>query len=468
MAKQPKTVYYCTECGNETVKWSGQCPACKAWNSIAEHEPVAERERTRGRMGERKGATRLSEVDVSADEIRFPTGLAELDRVLGGGVIAGSLVLVGGEPGIGKSTLLLQLCGNLRGVPTLYAAGEESERQLKLRAERLRIDGGNLLVYEERNLPDVLAEADRLKPSVLVVDSIQTMYDDSQDGAPGSVGQIKSCTMSLMQYAKSTGVAVFIVGHVTKEGALAGPKIMEHMVDCVLYFEGERTAGYRLLRSAKNRFGSTNEIGVFEMAGDGLRDVENPSEMLLSGRPMNAPGTCVACLMEGSRPILAEIQALVSPTNSGNPRRNFNGIDYNRSSLLIAVAEKRGGLRLSAGDVFINVVGGLTVDEPSADLAVVLALASCYLDLPVGDKLIAIGEVGLTGELRSVTNLEQRLTEAKRLGFGAVAVPSQSLKKVRVPDGLQVLEVANVGHALKTVFGNIRSNGNGKADNILR
>jgi DNA repair protein RadA/Sms len=419
-------------------------------------------------MGERKGATRLSEVDVSADEIRFPTGLAELDRVLGGGVIAGSLVLVGGEPGIGKSTLLLQLCGNLRGVPTLYAAGEESERQLKLRAERLRIDGGNLLVYEERNLPDVLAEADRLKPSVLVVDSIQTMYDDSQDGAPGSVGQIKSCTMSLMQYAKSTGVAVFIVGHVTKEGALAGPKIMEHMVDCVLYFEGERTAGYRLLRSAKNRFGSTNEIGVFEMAGDGLRDVENPSEMLLSGRPMNAPGTCVACLMEGSRPILAEIQALVSPTNSGNPRRNFNGIDYNRSSLLIAVAEKRGGLRLSAGDVFINVVGGLTVDEPSADLAVVLALASCYLDLPVGDKLIAIGEVGLTGELRSVTNLEQRLTEAKRLGFGAVAVPSQSLKKVRVPDGLQVLEVANVGHALKTVFGNIRSNGNGKADNILR
>jgi DNA repair protein RadA/Sms len=366
-------------------------------------------------------------------------------------------VLIGGEPGIGKSTLLLQLCGYLPADYTvLYVTGEESQRQLKLRAERLNVNANALFVSTETNLATVIEQVDELSPNVLIVDSIQTLYNDELDSSPGSLGQVKDCTMALMRLAKSDAVTVFIVGHVNKEGSIAGPKVLEHMVDCVLYFEGERTAGYRLLRAAKNRFGSTNEIGVFEMTNEGLRDVPNPSEMLLSGRPLNAPGTCVTCLMEGSRPLLAEIQALVSPTNSANPRRNSNGIDYNRSALLLAVLEKRGGLRLSSGDVFINVIGGLTADEPAVDLAVVLALASSYLDVPAGDDLIALGEVGLTGELRAVTNLEQRLNEAKRLGFTRALIPKRGRGRVTIPQGLSVIEAANLRDALSAVLGRER------------
>ncbi|MDR0818072.1 MAG: DNA repair protein RadA [Oscillospiraceae bacterium] len=454
MAKT-KTVFYCAECGNETLKWQGQCPACGAWNTIAEHEaiPVSKSAARGGVRTVVKRSAKLSGIDVSGNEIRTTTGLAEFDRVLGGGAVTGSLILVGGEPGIGKSTLLLQLCGNLQDTTILYVTGEESERQLKLRADRLKVSSDNLFVFAETNLSDVIAEVSAINPDALIIDSIQTLYNDALDSAPGSVGQVKDCTMSLMRLAKSDGITVYIVGHVNKEGSIAGPKVLEHMVDCVLYFEGERTAGYRLLRSAKNRFGSTNEIGVFEMTGEGLVDVPNPSELLLSGRPLNAPGTCVTCLMEGSRPLLAEIQALVSPTNSGNPRRNSNGFDYNRAALLLAVLEKRGGLRLSSGDVFINVIGGLTADEPAVDLAVVLALASCFLDVPAGDKLVAIGEVGLTGELRSVSNLEQRLNEAKRLGFTVAVVPKRGLSKVPTPSGLRLIEAANIRDALTAVLG---------------
>ncbi|MDR2605700.1 MAG: DNA repair protein RadA [Oscillospiraceae bacterium] len=460
MAKQ-KITFYCTDCGNETLKWQGRCPACGAWNTIVEApsekksapQSVAHKNRTSFGSG---GSSKLQEIDISDSEIRFTTHMPELDRVLGGGAVKGSLVLIGGEPGIGKSTMLLQFCGLSDGAKILYVTGEESERQLKLRAERLfdSLDGfDELYVLAETNLSDVLAEINALEPEIVIVDSIQTMYNDAIDSAPGSVTQVKDVTMTLMRLAKSGGATVFIVGHVNKEGSIAGPKVLEHMVDCVLYFEGERTAGYRLLRAAKNRFGSTNEIGVFEMTGSGLIDVPNPSEMLLSGRPKNAPGTCVTCLMEGSRPILAELQALVSPTNSSNPRRNTNGIDYNRAALLMAVLEKRGAVRLSGQDVFINVIGGLTADEPAAELAAILAMASSYYDVPIGDELIALGEVGLTGELRAVTNLEQRLNEAKRLGFTAAVVPKRGLGKTPPPKDLQIIQAANIREALEAVIG---------------
>ena len=374
-----RTLFYCTECGNETAKWAGKCPACGAWNTIVEQPELP---KGVGKGGSaRVGLTRRRACPVTElttdEEIRFPTGMGELDRVLGGGAVKGSLVLVGGAPGIGKSTLMLQICSKLCEFSrVLYISGEESEHQLKLRAKRLRVESDQLLVLSETNLGDVLESVNTEQPDILIVDSIQTLYNDALDAAAGSVSQVKDCTLSLMQVAKGQGITVFVIGHVNKEGSIAGPKVLEHMVDCVLYFEGDQHTSYRILRAAKNRFGATNEIGVFEMRDSGLTEVENPSEMLLSGRPEDAPGTCVTCVMEGARPVLAELQALVVTSAGSNPRRTSNGFDYNRAAMLLAVLEKRGGLKISACDAYLNIVGGLYLDEPAADLAAVIALAS--------------------------------------------------------------------------------------------
>ena len=449
-----KTLFYCTECGNETAKWAGKCPACGAWNTIVEQP---ERPKGTGKGASvRVGMTRRRAcpvTDLTADEeIRFPTGMGELDRVLGGGAVKGSLVLVGGAPGIGKSTLMLQICSKLcEFSKVLYISGEESEHQLKLRAKRLHVESQQLLVLSETNLGDVLEAVNTEQPDVLIVDSIQTLYNDALDAAAGSVSQVKDCTLSLMQVAKGQGITVFVIGHVNKEGSIAGPKVLEHMVDCVLYFEGDQHMTYRILRAAKNRFGATNEIGVFEMENDGLIEVENPSEMLLSGRPADAPGTCVTCVMEGARPVLAEIQALLASSSYPTPRRTSNGFDYNRAAMLLAVLEKRGQLKVSQCDAYLNIIGGLTLDEPAADLAAILALASSYLDKPIGAQVAAIGEVGLTGELRNVNNLSQRLSEVRRLGFTECIIPKQHGNRLGRPDGLKLTEVQNVGEALRVL-----------------
>lgn len=396
---------------------------------------------------------KLNEMSAE-EELRFSTGIGELDRVLGGGAVNGSLVLVGGAPGIGKSTLLLQLCGSLPPEQkVLYISGEESGRQLKMRAQRLGCTGENLYVLIETDLDSILESVAAAKPDILIVDSIQTMYHATLESTPGSVPQVKDCTMAFMRLAKDEGVTVFVVSHVNKEGAIAGPKVLEHMVDCVLYFEGDGSSGYRVLRAVKNRFGSTNEIGVFEMHNTGLTEVPNPSESLLSGRPLEASGTCVTCVMEGSRPILAEIQALVTKTNANNPRRNFNGLNYNRSVLLLAVLEKRGGLHLGVCDAYINVVNGLELDEPGADLAAMLAVASSYTDRPIAEKTAAIGEVGLTGEIRSVSGMEQRLGEVQRLGFEVCIVPKLKRDKLKIPKGLRLIEVKNISEALAAAVG---------------
>ena len=453
-----KTIFYCTECGNETPKWVGKCPACGSWNTMVEQpqeakkkgSPVAQGISVRGSSVSRPKS--LAEVETT-DELRFPTGLSELDRVLGGGAVQGSLVLVGGAPGIGKSTLMLQICDNLcRFSKVLYVSGEESERQIKLRAERLGVRSESLYLLAETSLENILESVHELKPDVLIVDSIQTMYDEEQTTSPGSVGQVKCCTMSLMQLAKGEGITVFVIGHVNKEGSIAGPKVLEHMVDCVLYFEGEPHMSYRILRAAKNRFGAPNEIGVFEMADSGLVEVPNPSETLLAGRPKDTPGTCVTCVMEGNRPVLAEIQALLAPTSFGNPRRTSNGFDYNRAMLLLAVLEKRGGLIVSSCDAYMNVIGGLYLDEPAADLAAIISIASSFRDKPVPGELTAIGEVGLTGELRSVSALGQRLSEVRRLGFKRCLIPAQNSMKLVEPEGLQLVRVRNIREALSAVL----------------
>ena len=450
-----KTLFYCTECGNETAKWAGKCPACGAWNTIVEQPELP---KGVGKGGSaRVGLTRRRAcpvTDLTADEeIRFPTGMGELDRVLGGGAVKGSLVLVGGAPGIGKSTLMLQICSKLcEFSKVLYISGEESEHQLKLRARRLHVESRQLLVLSETNLGDVVESVNTEQPDVLIVDSIQTLYNDALDAAAGSVSQVKDCTMALMQVAKGQGITVFVIGHVNKEGSIAGPKVLEHMVDCVLYFEGDQHTSYRILRAAKNRFGATNEIGVFEMRDEGLAEVENPSEMLLSGRPDDAPGTCVTCVMEGARPVLAELQALVVTSAGGNPRRTSNGFDYNRAAMLLAVLEKRGGLKVSACDAYLNIVGGLYLDEPAADLAAVIALASSYLDRPVPSDLVAIGEVGLTGELRSVNQLAQRVSEVHRLGFRKCVVPAHRAGTIKAPTGLTVIPARNIGEAIRAAL----------------
>lgn len=449
-----KTLFYCTACGNETPKWAGKCPACGAWNTITEQP---ETPKAVLRSGKQKGFTARKACPItdlqSDEEIRFPTGMGELDRVLGGGAVKGSLVLVGGAPGIGKSTLMLQICSRLcESSKVLYVSGEESEHQLKLRARRLRVESDALYVLSETSLGDMLESVAAEQPDILIVDSIQTLYNDTLDSPAGSISQVKDCTMALMQLAKGQGITVFVIGHVNKEGSIAGPKVLEHMVDCVLYFEGDQHTSYRILRAAKNRFGATNEIGVFEMRDEGLSQVENPSEMLLSGRPDDAPGTCVTCVMEGVRPVLAEIQALVVTSAGGNPRRTSNGFDYNRAAMLLAVLEKRGGLRVSACDSYLNIIGGLWLDEPAADLAAVVALASSYLDRPVPGDLVAIGEVGLTGELRTVSQLAQRVGEARRLGFKKCVIPAHRLEKLGEFPGLALLPARNIGEAIRAAL----------------
>ena len=453
MAKT-KTVFFCTACGNETPKWQGRCPACGAWNTMEEHieKPAAVGKAKSAPVGLSRKPQRIRDVDTG-HEIRFSTGMGELDRVLGGGAVAGSLVLVGGAPGIGKSTLLLQICNALcTGRRVLYVSGEESERQLKMRAQRLGVAPEELYILSETRLSDILEAVEQMQPDILIADSIQTLYNEENESSPGSVSQVKDCTMALMQMSKSKGIMVFVVGHINKDGNIAGPKVLEHMVDCVLYFEGDPNSSYRLLRAAKNRFGSTNEIGVFEMADKGLIEVPNPSQMLLEGRPEGASGTCVACVMEGTRPVLAEVQALVTKTTFNVPRRAADGFDFNRAVLLMAVAEKRAGMKLGLFDAYINVIGGLRLDEPGADLPVALAVASSYRDSVIADDLAAIGEVGLTGEIRSVSNMNQRLSEVARLGFKKCIIPKNGSEKLEIPEGLTVYRVRNLREAIETAM----------------
>ena len=447
-----KTLYYCTECGNETPKWEGRCRACGAWNSIIE-QPVSVKTNAPSAAGaaSSRAPVKLSELD-RGEEIRFSTGMPELDRVLGGGAVRGSLVLFGGAPGIGKSTLLLQICQVLCRTDTvLYVTGEESERQIRMRADRLDITADTLYIHAETSVDDILTAAESIKPGILIVDSIQTMYSDEASSAAGSVAQVKACTMRFMRYGKESGCTVFLIGHVNKEGVIAGPKVLEHMVDCVLYFEGERTMNYRILRAAKNRFGSTNEIGVFEMQDDGLHGITDPSALLLAERPVNAPGTCVTCVMEGSRPILAEIQGLAAAA-SGNPRRTVNGLDYTRANMMIAILDKRTAYKVSSNDIFINVIGGLTIEDPGADLATILCVASGMNGKPIPSDLLAIGEVGLTGEIRSASYLEQRLKEAEKLGFKRCIVPRANMKKLRATGSIELIPAANLFEALRCVF----------------
>lgn len=452
MAKT-KIVYYCNSCGNETPKWQGKCPACGQWNSLVEHieKPTPILKTKKSPLDATKSVQRLQDVD-SQQELRFSTGMGELDRVLGGGAVEGSLVLVGGAPGIGKSTLLLQICNSLcDGRKVLYVSGEESEKQIKLRAQRLGVMPEQLYILSETRLSDIVEATEQLQPEILIVDSIQTLYNEENDSAPGSVSQVKDCTMYMMQLSKAQGITVFVVGHINKDGAIAGPKVLEHMVDCVLYFEGDPNSSYRLLRAVKNRFGSTNEIGVFEMVDTGLLEVPNPSKILLEGRPEGASGTCVACVMEGTRPVLAEVQALVTKTTFNVPRRTSDGFDFNRAALLLAVAEKRAGMKLSLFDAYINVIGGLRLDEPGADLPVLLAVASSYRDKVIPEDLVAIGEVGLTGEIRSVSQMNARLAEVARLGFKQCIIPKKTSEKLEIPAELQVFYVKNIREAIEFV-----------------
>lgn len=446
-----KTIYMCSDCGNETIKWQGQCSACKAWNTLSEFK-ISPEKKTRGVLQNSVTNNKPIQIkEISNDnELRFNTGMNELNRVLGGGAVSGSFVLVGGEPGIGKSTLLLQICDNICKIAkVLYVSGEESLKQIKLRATRLGVQSDNLYVLSETDMSTIVREMDMLNPDVVIIDSIQTVYKSDIASAPGNTTQIKECAMELMQYAKSKNTTIFVVGHVNKDGAIAGPKILEHMVDCVLYFEGEKNIAYRMLRAEKNRFGSTNEIGVFEMSDKGLIEIENPSLALLSGRPEMSAGNCIACTIEGSRPILTEIQSLVTKSAFGVPRRTSAGVDYNRMVLLLAILEKRVGLYLSTNDAYINVVGGLKVDEPAIDLPIIIAVASSYMDKPVFEGLIAFGEVGLTGELRAVSSVGQRINEAYRLGFKICIIPNQDIKDVKIPKGIEIRKASNIIEAIK-------------------
>lgn len=450
MAGKEKTVFICSECGAEALRWCGKCPSCGAWNTMEEvtRAPLPRSSGGTAAVSRRTTAMqRLSEVDP-AGEARYATGMRELDRVLGGGIVRGALMLIGGDPGIGKSTLLLQICHFLgQTLRVLYVSGEESQRQIKLRANRLGVADGELFILCENDAALVVDTMLTEKPDIVIVDSIQTMTLPTVASSAGSITQVKECTAAIMRAAKSADIPVFIVGHVNKDGAIAGPKVLEHIVDCVLYFEGDRNTSYRLLRCVKNRYGSTNEVGVFEMRDRGLCEVENPSQMLLSGRPTQVSGTCVACTMEGTRSLLAEVQALVTPTGFGNPRRMSTGFDYNRLSLLLAVLEKRAGYFFSNLDTYVNIVGGLRLDEPAADLPVALALISSLKDVPIAEDVAAFGELGLAGELRSVANADARVSEAARLGFTRVLLPYANLSSVTPRDGVAIIGVRNIREA---------------------
>lgn len=448
MAKGKSSVFFCQNCGHESSKWMGQCPACHEWNTFVEESLDKKEIKSRKLVSEVKTST-LNEVKDS-DETRTSTGLKELDRVLGGGIVKGSMVLVGGDPGIGKSTLLLQVCKNVCdiGLKMLYISGEESLQQIKLRANRMGKFNDNLALLCETNLEIIRGVIEKTKPDMVIIDSIQTMFDEEVGSAPGSVSQVRQSTSVLMQIAKGLGITVFVVGHVTKEGVVAGPRVLEHMVDTVLYFEGDRHASYRILRGVKNRFGSTNEIGVFEMRENGLIQVENPSQFMLDGKPVGASGSVVACSMEGTRPILLEVQALVCRSNFGNPRRTANGVDFNRVNLLMAVLEKRMGLHLGDYDAYVNIAGGIRMTEPAIDLAIILAVASSYKEKPMDESMICFGEVGLSGEVRSVNMALQRVNEAKKLGFTTCILPKVCLKSVGKVEGIQLIGVENVKEAV--------------------
>ena len=465
MAKAKATVFFCQNCGYESAKWMGQCPACREWNTFVE-EPAAASSSSKsaskptagvvqwGSIGAGTGtagnggrgrnkALALKEISVT-DADRISTGIAEMDRVLGGGMVQGSLILVGGDPGIGKSTLRLQVCRNLTDRKVLYVSGEESQQQIKLRANRMGAFGDSLLLLCETNLGDVQEAIVSLQPQIVIIDSIQTMYSESVSSAPGSVSQVRETTGVLLQLAKGLGITIFIVGHVTKEGAVAGPRVLEHMVDTVLYFEGDRHASYRILHGVKNRFGSTDEIGVFEMKQDGLREVANPSEFMLDGRPEGASGSVVACSLEGTRPILIEIQALTATSNLAYPRRTVDGADLNRVNLLLAVLERRLGMRLSQMDVYVNIAGGVRLREPAVDLGIILAVISSFKDIVIDDKTLVFGEVGLSGEVRSVRQAPLRVREAQKLGFERVILPRACMKAVGDIKGVQLVPVSNV------------------------
>lgn len=455
MAAKAKTYYICSECGYESAKWYGKCPSCGEWNSMNEEVKSAVPKTLGSAVGITSGTAGMRPVKLaeisSSEEERYHTGLSELDRVLGGGIVKGSLILMSGDPGIGKSTMLLQICQYLgERYRILYVSGEESARQIKLRAARLQVGSENLLLLTETNLQAVLEHIRLEKPDLVIIDSIQTMNHTELSSSPGSVTQVRECTNGLMQVAKSLEIPTIIVGHVNKDGAIAGPKVLEHIVDAVLYFEGDRHMTYRILRAVKNRYGSTNEIGVFNMTQRGLEQVDNPSQMMLSGRPKNVSGTAVTCIMEGSRPIMAEIQALATTTGFGNPRRMATGFDYNRIVLLLAVLEKRAGYYFSNLDVYVNIVGGLRIDEPSADLAVAIALISSLKDVPIEEQTIAIGEIGLAGELRAVSHVEERITEAMRLGFTKCIIPYHNYKNLMLNhSAIQVIGAKDVRAAFE-------------------
>jgi DNA repair protein RadA/Sms len=455
MLKNKKIVYFCKECGYESSKWMGQCPGCKAWNTFVEETVSSKKVSGGGKLVQdaRKEPVILKDISL-AEEERRTSKIGELDRVLGGGIVPGSLVLVGGDPGIGKSTLLLQVCRNLSddGAAVLYISGEESLRQIKMRANRIGKFNENLQLLCETNLQTIREIMERKKPDVAVIDSIQTMYDEEIGAAPGSVSQVRESTNVLMQIAKGLGISVFIVGHVTKEGNVAGPRVLEHMVDTVLYFEGDRHASYRILRAVKNRFGSTNEIGVFEMRDVGLEEVKNPSEFLLNGRPENASGSVVACSMEGTRPILVEIQALVCQSNFGIPRRTTVGTDFNRVNLLMAVLERKAGIQLSSSDAYVNIAGGMKMTEPAIDLGICLAIVSSYKDIVIPDNLMAFGEVGLSGEVRAVSMAGQRVQEAKKLGFETVILPEVCRAGLEKTDGIHLVYVSHIRDAISYVI----------------